>query len=285
MVKHADHCLDVFVHDLPRDYRKRTLPYQPDIVWGERVLVNFRDTLDVLNNAFVRLTPGDMAALQAANGVSNDAIALSRDCSPDWMDEPNVAKVVPKRADEFSRLLAQARRRASNINPTWGGYWVTGSLTTRFNPGSRGELRPPSQWPTYRLQPRVRCISGQPVPRSGIYLPDADNSIAAFMIEGKPAFKASVGFDPKTTQRMTQAETAWTLVERIADSGGGTPGAADPLVAGVRLRCEAKQPCPREGYWFTPARAHSRRRFKSDETMPEVGGSYGVTVWQRDEQQ
>jgi hypothetical protein len=285
MVKHAERCLDVFVHDLPPDYRKRTLPYQPDIVWGERVLPNFRHTLDGLDGAFIRLTHGDKAALSYANGVSNDAIALSRDYSPDWMDEPNVAKVVSNGSDEFWRLLGKATQRASNIQPTWGGHWDCSDLRENYPPSARGPLNPPPQWPTYRLQPRVRVVTGQPVPRSGIYLPDADDSVAAFMIEGKPAFKASIGYDPKRMQNVSQAETSWTLVERVADDGGGTPGEADPIGAGVRLRCDAGQPCPREGFWFTPARLDSRRRFKAGEAMPEVGGRYGATIWQWDERQ
>lgn len=49
-----------------------------------------------------------------------------------------------------------------------------------------------------------------------------------------------------------------------------------------RLRCEAGQPCPREGFWFTPAQVGSRRLFKTGELMPEVGGDYGATIWQWD---
>ena len=54
---------------------------------------------------------------------------------------------------------------------------------------------------------------------------------------------------------------------------------------GSRLRCPAGQPCPRTGYWFTPARLDSRRLFQQGEVMPEAGGDYGVTIWQWDEQQ
>jgi len=50
-------------------------------------------------------------------------------------------------------------------------------------------------------------------------------------------------------------------------------------------RCEAGQPCPREGFWFTPAQAGSRRFFKAGEVMPEVGGDYGTTIWQWDQNQ
>jgi Immunity protein 72/Immunity protein 71 len=53
----------------------------------------------------------------------------------------------------------------------------------------------------------------------------------------------------------------------------------------VRLRCEANQPCPREGYWFTAAKAGSRRWFKQGEIMPSLDTDYGLTIWQWNEQQ
>jgi Domain of unknown function (DUF1911) len=53
----------------------------------------------------------------------------------------------------------------------------------------------------------------------------------------------------------------------------------------VRLRCLAGDACPREGFWLTPAKTDSRRHFKAGEVMPSVGGDYGVTIWQWDEQQ
>lgn len=38
---------------------------------------------------------------------------------------------------------------------------------------------------------------------------------------------------------------------------------------------------PRSGWWFTPARANSRRYFQKDEIFPEAQGSdYGSTFWQ-----
>lgn len=53
----------------------------------------------------------------------------------------------------------------------------------------------------------------------------------------------------------------------------------------ARLRCEAGQPCPNAGWWFTPAQSGSRRHFKQDETMPDVGSTYGHTIWQWDTDQ
>lgn len=53
----------------------------------------------------------------------------------------------------------------------------------------------------------------------------------------------------------------------------------------TRLRCLGGQLCPKAGFWFTPARADSRRAFAEGEVMPEVGGDYGVTIWQWDDAQ
>lgn len=52
-----------------------------------------------------------------------------------------------------------------------------------------------------------------------------------------------------------------------------------------RLHCPGGLPCPRAGFWFSPARPDSRRRFDAGETMPDLGGDYGTTIWQWDERQ
>jgi len=45
-------------------------------------------------------------------------------------------------------------------------------------------------------------------------------------------------------------------------------------------RCDALQPCPRVGYWYTPAKTDSRRHFQKDENMPDFPeSSYGATIW------
>lgn len=285
MVKHAEKCLYIFVRALPADYRKRMLEDQPDIVWGERVIPNFRSTLSYLNTGFIELTHGDLSALGYAGNVNSDFAGFVRDYSSDWMDEPHVSKVIANGSEEFWRFLGQATKRASNIKATFYAHWVVGSLTNRYNDPARGPREFPPQWPSYRQNGAVRATTDKPAPRSGIYLPDCSDSVAALLIEGKDAPPASVGFDPKTTQNLSTTATSWTLVERVADGGGGIPGDPDPLKAGVRLRCEARRPCPRAGYWFTPARPGGRRSFEQGDVMPDVGGDYGVTIWQWDEQQ
>jgi Domain of unknown function (DUF1911) len=50
----------------------------------------------------------------------------------------------------------------------------------------------------------------------------------------------------------------------------------------VALRAMAGHSCPRDGYYFTPAKTDSRRHFKQGEKMPSLGGDYGLTIWQWD---
>jgi hypothetical protein len=290
MVKLSYDALDAFVRKLPADYRSRPLYDQPDIVWGQRVIPNFQRTLDVLNDCFITISHGDMMGLRAAGGVSSDFKGFSQDHSSDWMDEAPVAAVLPGANDQLWKYLSRATERASNINASIGAGWTRTSLTTNYNPGPRGPLNPPKEWPLYRLNPKVRVKTDEPIPQSGIYLPDADDSCATFLIKGmfkdKPreAWPANVGRD-QFGHAVSEVPTTWTLVERAADTGGGIPGEPDAVRACIRLRCEAGQPCPRAGFWFTPARVNSRRQFKAGEVMPDVGGDYGATIWQWDEQQ
>jgi hypothetical protein len=58
-----------------------------------------------------------------------------------------------------------------------------------------------------------------------------------------------------------------------------------PAPPAARLRCAAGQPCPKAGYWLTPAKADSRRLFKAGEIMPRFEGDYGETIWQWDDMQ
>jgi hypothetical protein len=284
MVAHSERCLDIFMHNLPPDYRSRDGVYQPDIVWGERVLVNFRDTLRALNAAFIQRTHGDFDAIGTAHGVLNDFRGFSGEYSAEWMDEPQVARVVPNAFQKLYDLLGEATQRASNIAATWGVQWTIGDLTHAYA-SSRGPLNPPNEWPTYRVNHSVRAQSGKACPRTGIYLPDANDAPAAFFIEGKEVWNANVGLDESGQQRDHDEPCSWTLVERVSDTGGGIPGADDPVLAGIRLRALAGEPCPREGFWVTPAKTNSRRHFKAGELMPDVGGDYGATIWQWDEKQ
>jgi hypothetical protein len=78
----------------------------------------------------------------------------------------------------------------------------------------------------------------------------------------------------------------WYFVEKVeGEFDDEDQSTTSPAAAAVRLRCEAGQPCPREGWWFTPARMNSRRLFKAGELMPDLKSDWGATIWQWDEQQ
>lgn len=68
----------------------------------------------------------------------------------------------------------------------------------------------------------------------------------------------------------------------VSKLGPGTPPVGEP---GERLRCQAGEPCLRDGWWSTPARQGSRRRFQRGEPMPTFSSDYGSTIWQWDERQ
>jgi len=57
-------------------------------------------------------------------------------------------------------------------------------------------------------------------------------------------------------------------------------------LAPQQLRSEANHPCPKTGYWSTPAKLGSRRHFTQGEIMPDFPGStYGITIWMWDQNQ
>jgi len=69
---------------------------------------------------------------------------------------------------------------------------------------------------------------------------------------------------------------AHNVLKAIAPEAGALP---------LRQRCLAGQPCPKAGYWMTPAKLDSRRMFKQGEVMPDLDSNYGATIWQWDEQE
>ncbi|NMG44313.1 hypothetical protein GPA22_11300 [Aromatoleum toluvorans] len=273
-VQAAEDALAEVMRTLPPDYRSRPRWQQPDITWGDVVLPNFRDTLQMVEEAYRDLLHGDPSAIEIAGNVNTTFAGQIRDYPCDWMPEPY--------ATRFDEAGVLASRYASNIEFTAFVGWNSSDLSTRYDADSRGPLDAPPTWPIYRLNPAIRVATDEPVKVTGIYLPDADDSCAQFFYAGPHATSASVGYDPKTTQNIDEVDTVWTLVERVADSGGGVPGDEASIDAGEcrRPNVPAGQPCPEAGWWFTPAKADSRRYFRQDEIMPTLGGDYGDTFWQ-----
>jgi hypothetical protein len=223
MIKHVEACLDRFVHSLPLDYRNRPLHKQPDIVWGERVLPNFRETFQGLCDGYIQLSHGNMDAFSYAYGPLGDSKGQS-DFWSGWMGD----------ADEetYRNLLSAASNIATNIEVTENARWKAGQLGDRYHQVRR-PLNPPPQWPQYRLVPSVHVATDVAVQQTGIYVPSLDNSCAQYLNPRLPnAPEASVFirmedlFAPDTKEKYGERPVfekhpcEWTLVERISDTGG-----------------------------------------------------------------
>jgi len=135
------------------------------------------------------------------------------------------------------------------------------------------------------------------VGRAGLWLNDPVNDQKMFdFVKRGPhtkVFRADPNFDDRNpsvdnawawaaSESYTTRSCKWYFVEMMHGEIDDAPEADPELESGVqRLRCEAGQPCPRDGEWETPARADSRRRFNQGDVMPRLATDYGVTIWYR----
>ena len=278
MLQAAEDALELFMKDLPPDYRSRHQSLQPDIVWGERVLPNLRWTMNGLRNGYLQLESGEYDGLGQAGNVTTAFAAISRDYSNDWM-----AQVYCDIYDTQERL---SRKKASNVGHTERAEWGWGDLSSGYSPRDFGPLNPPPSWPQYQLNSKINVSTGGKVPQTGIYVPNAENSCAQFLIEDREAWHANVS-EYVNADTYKSVPTTWTLVERIANSGGGIPGQepASANLQATRIRVEGGQTCQEAGWYFTPVQNDSRRYFDKNVVMPSLAGDYGITIWQWDADQ
>lgn len=286
MIKHVESCLHSYLSNLPPRYRSMPLPEQADIVWGHRILPNFRDTLQGLYTGFIMLSHGDVSALNYAHGPRNDCIGQRRDYSPDWMSAED--------RDLYDNLLTEAAKMAGYITATEGAYWRP--LTLSSHPDILWELNPPPQLPVYRINQNISVRTGTKTPQSGIYVPDLADSCAEFLstnYKQAPQAYVVVGFrdllDPETGEKygeepiLERKDCTWYLVERSVDSNEAQQSVA--IEYGKNLRVAAGELCPENGFYLTPARSDSRRFFQKGDVMPDFGADYGTTIWQWDTKQ
>jgi hypothetical protein len=286
MLDHCERMLDHFMQNLPANYRSRRLPYQPDAVWGERVLPNFRCTMDVLEECYIeRLNNIDNCMI----GVGLEAdVNGQREYDAGWMDE-----VEPLAAAKYYALLFEASAIATPMDKTMRGSWDEGDLTTGY-----AELRvhgifrdlpefiPPADgYPIYRLNPDFTMKSGEITPKTGFYLPDVPHSFPTLQIavvddegDARTARRAMVTpyLLPDGTETHYKACT-WTLIERIADSGGG-----DGLTPSNTVwRAKEGEICPQTGDWWSPAyTAAPKKHFEQGDVMSDVPNNhFGAVIW------
>lgn len=285
MVNHVEGCLTAFMRDIPSNYRSRRLPEQPDVVWGERVLPNFRDTLHGLYSGFILLSQGDIKGLNYAHGPENDFKGQMEYWSG-WMSTADMAL--------YHDLLIRATTMAGNICATEGGYWHPLELSDFSE--ERGPLNRPLRWPAYHLNNNVLVASGEKTKQAGIYVPDVGNSCAEFLsteYTEAPRALVLVGIDdllhPVTREKygeqpvFEKQSCVWYLVERADDDvSTQLPPNATPVTS---QRVPAGEVCSEPGFYFTPARAGSRQFFEKGEVMPALDTTYGATIWQWDSNQ
>ena len=270
MVDYTDDLLSRFMNNIPADYRNRKLPEQPDIVWGERVLPNFRSITRLLDDAFIKLSHSDLEALDRSSGVTG-GIHGQNDFWSGWMNE-----VEPGAQAKYSELLNVAGLKARPIDITSSGIWTQGALTTDYDVVVGEPLNLPQTWPIYRLNPLVRVKSGDRVPQTGIYLPDVDYGFPTLLLKsdddmiGK-ASEASVLVDPMVNRKKGYRATSWTLVERVADTSDISTASPSITTAGSEpLRAKAGEPCPKAGFWTSQDTNVIEHRYKVGEIMADL---------------
>ncbi|SOY73549.1 hypothetical protein [Cupriavidus taiwanensis] len=224
--------------------------------------------------------------------------------------------------EAFDRLSTACATGATTLrNNEWcGQYWLERDrhkheyeLVDRDD-GHTGDLKdfiqslaqqrlivPPASYPHHHVKTAAGVSPGTPCPQTGVWVPSqwlqgARDFSLAFCVQGRPmqpAFQLRIGkpydilanYDlPEdddadsgliTTLETTAVDTTWFFVEQPK----AQQAASDDL---RHLRCEANEPCPRSGYWLTPAKTTARRYFRAGETMPDVASDYGATIWQWD---
>ncbi len=280
IIAHLDNCLEHFMLNLPNDYRKLPLPQQPDVVWGERVLPNFRESYEALATGVIALTHGDLRALRAANGPLNDYKG-QREYSNDWMSQND--------ADRYFRLLNIANTMAGNICATEEAYWKPGILLNYVD--LRGSIEIPVDFPSYRLAPNTTVTTNERVLTPGVYIPSIAGSCAQFLNPYNDAPPAIVNegmndlLDPSTGSKygeepiFEEKSCVWIKVERTQLQ---VIKNRKLLFRSTDHRVPAGNACPATGYYFTPANVDTRQRFEQGAILPSIKTEYGATIWQWD---
>jgi hypothetical protein len=215
MIKHVESCLARFMRTPPAGYRAKHLSYQPDAVWGNHVLPNFRHTYDLLASSVIALANGDMRALGAAHGPFNDCRA-QREYSTDWMSEDE--------AKPYFDLLYKASGMAANVCATAEPYWKPGEVERCDSYIEEIEIT--RDLPKYRLCHEATVRTDEPVHYAGIYAPDCERSCVQFLKPHDEAPPAIVVRGTRDLLHPTSGEKygeepiyasipcLWTLVER-----------------------------------------------------------------------
>ena len=265
MLDIAEKALEEFMSDIPYDYRINGISAQPDLVWGENVLPNFRNASLILKKANNLLESGDLTALEYASNIEACFRGQRVDYPAEWMSQAYY--------DGFIAWQDKASLYSMNIYATGFAFWAMGDLTNGYDENSRGLLNLPNSLPIYRVNPSFMVMTGETVPQDGIYIPMIQEASAQLMLKGEEVVEALVGLDEG--QFISREASQWALVERIADEGGSLAAMNVSALKGF-----ACQKCPQSGNWWSPANESQSHYFKQGDIFPEIkNNTWGETIW------
>lgn len=246
----------------------------------------------------------------AAGGIQSDIRGMTQWSSPEvWMDEAE-SKAFSRctsRIISYYSLIQHALYNGlkkgveyidvDDLNKDLDEGFPDSSIVSDFssyNTEDKFGWQLPSPVPNYAIDQSITVKTTEVCPWTGVWYPDTglERHSLVFAIQGlpmPPAFHcdktmeelaATNGKAYSDDIETTAVETTWHPV-RLTESATQIA-----TLSSEKLRCEANKPCPRNGYWWTPAKEHSRRYFQQNEIMPDFPNStYGKTIWQWDANQ
>ncbi|MEK8032528.1 hypothetical protein AACH06_17030 [Ideonella sp. DXS29W] len=296
---------DLFMRALSR--APNAADYAPVPVWGQAI----KDLLIQYPHARRMLAAGDYSGMIAFEGGLGRIPRGIAEGNISWMGLNanafmEIIDAAASIADTFWRAVTMSKMYGDSAYRSGSSQWrvdlprdmgiPSNEILRYYEESVYKTIGRPKEIPEYVADRTKICRTGDLVPWTGVWVPGAGMGTAAlvFARQGlqvmQPAYEvALLSDDGEDIDEFQLNETQW---HPVVQSGRLMPlppaeekADTDWNHAGGAARCEALRPCPREGWWVTPAKADSRRRFQLGELMPEVGGDYGATIWQWDERQ
>jgi len=158
-------------------------------------------------------------------------------------------------------------------------------------------------------EPTITVKTGKEVPVDGIYEPEGDGTCMNYLLGGTTAplvmreygeIHESIFHKGRFIRSVENIPTSWHLIWEDHCYEDGTvpeeekeyflplPEEASPLASEpiAKDRALPGESCTHPGYWWTPAKERSRRRFERGDIFPDFPGSqYGATIWSFDRNQ
>lgn len=267
--------LELYLNEVPYNFRDLPLSEQADIQWRGIVLPNLRSTMDILNKAYIKINDGDLTYLTCVRDLRSNSKGII-EFSMNWMDDLPKDKVIQcweyyDRASQYASLIA-------NSYPT---SWENEDLMSfpNIEPFNGIDLQLPASYPVYRVNPAVSVKTDGKVTQTGVYINEIDGKQLAFMASSSDEDRGfgqsiAISMDPETYE-IVYGKCKWLFIERIADQGGSAT-----VVSAEYFKRASGQSCPRSGFWWSPANQSKSKYFELGEVFPNIdNNAWGETIW------